>query len=227
MFDCKPSFLRAFLLLGFAICRYATLHDMQKTHCIGIAGGSGSGKSTLAVALAKKYPDQIAILHLDDYGAKKEHIPMLNGFLNREHPDAIRFDDLHRDLHALQSGRAITVRTKSELYNPSYTLEEDNKIEYTIEPKHIIIVEGYLVFHDARIRDLMDKKIYLDMPIEESLQRRTKFRDEEYFKKVLVPMHHQYIEPTKQYADVVIDVSTMNIDDMMAIAEQAVTPFLD
>ncbi len=131
---------------------------MQKTHCIGIAGGSGSGKSTLAVALAKKYPEQIAVLHLDDYGAKKENIPMLNGFLNREHPDAIRFDDLHRDLHALQNGHAITVRTKSELYNPGYTLEDDNKIEYTIEPKHIIIVEGYLVFHDTRIRDLMDKK---------------------------------------------------------------------
>lgn len=188
---------------------------MKAHYFVGIAGGSGSGKSTLAVALAKKYPDKIAIVHLDDYETPKSAIPMLDGFLNREHPDAIDFDTLHQDLHALRNGQAITVRTKSELYNPNYTLERNNKIEYLIEPKPIIIVEGYLVFHDHRIRDLMNVKIYLDMPIEASLKRRTKFKDETYFQKVLIPMHYQYIEPTKQYADLVINVAHSDIDTIV------------
>lgn len=188
---------------------------MNAPFFVGIAGGSGSGKSTLAVALAKQYPDRIAIVHLDDYETPKSSIPMLDGFLNREHPDAIDFDALHRDLHALRNGEVITVRTKSELYNPDYTLERNNKIEYIIEPKPIIIVEGYLVFHDHRIRDFMNLKLYLDMPIEESLQRRTKFKDEAYFKTVLIPMHHQYIEPTKQYADLVIDVAHLDLNTIV------------
>lgn len=202
------------------------MKPMIKPYFIGIAGGSGSGKSTLAVALAKKYPDVITIVHLDDYGSKKENIPVLNGFLNREHPDAIRFDDLYHDLQTLQNGKAIMVHTKSELYNPDYLLEENNTIQYTIEPKPIIIVEGYLVFHDARIREMMDKKIYLDMPIEESLKRRTKFFDKKYFETVLIPMHHQYIEPTKRHADTVIDVSKMNLVDIMKVVEQDIIPFL-
>ncbi len=192
-------------------------------HFIGIAGGSGSGKSTLAVAFAKKYPDTVAIVHIDDYPSPKEATPTFHGFLNREHPDAIRFDDLYADLCALRDGKSITVHTKSELYNPDYTLEKNNKIDYVIQPKPIIIVEGYLALCDERIRKLMDLKIYLDMPIEESLKRRTKFKDEAYFKEVLIPMHKKYIEPTQQYADYVIDTSTTSIPEALALFENIVT----
>ena len=104
---------------------------------IGIAGGSGVGKSTLAIGLAKKYPDKIALLHVDDYFKSAEDAPRQGDLVNWDHPDAIRFDDLCHDIVSLMHDKPVTVMTKSELYNPDYKLELRNKIEYTIQPKPI------------------------------------------------------------------------------------------
>ncbi len=195
----------------------------QYPTCIGIAGGSGSGKSTLAVALCKKYPDRCAVVHLDDYFVSTAEAPKLAGFTNWDHPDAIRFDDLLRDLQMLKNNLPIRVMTKSELYNPEYRAESKNKIEYTIAPKPIIILEGYLALHDPRIREMLDYKIYLDLSIEESAKRRSanKFAlDPDYFSQILVPMHRQYVEPTRQYADLVVDVSYMNQEEVVSMVER-------
>ena len=185
---------------------------------VGIAGGSGSGKSTLAISLCRKYPQICALLHIDDYFKKSEDAPTLAGFTNWDHPDAIRFDDLYRDLLSLKSGNSITILTKSELYNPGFDYTLRNKIEYTIEPKLVIILEGYLALYDERVRSLLDVKVYLDIPIEESTKRRSynKFAlDEKYYAEVLVPMHKQFVEPTKEYADVAIDVSNMTPEEVL------------
>lgn len=194
----------------------------QSSKIVGIAGGSGSGKSTLAVSLCKKYPDKFCLLHIDDYFKKMEEVPMFEGFRNCEDPTVIRFEDIFRDLTKLKNGEAVTIRTKSELYNPDYNLALKNKIECKIEPKPIILFEGYLALCDEKLRDLMDFKIYLDIPIEESTKRRSdnKFSPNiDYLNKVLIPMHKKFIEPTKKYADLVIDALTKTPEEILKIAE--------
>lgn len=192
---------------------------------IGIAGGSGSGKSTVAVSLCRSYPERFALLHVDDYFKKKEAAPILGTYKNWDHPDALRLDDLYSDLKNLKEGKAIRVHTKSELYNPGYEHALKNKIEQLIEPRPVIILEGYLALHDPRVRDLLDLKIYLDMSIEASLKRRSlnKFAaDDEYFTKVLLPMHQQFVEPTKNYADMVLDASKLDADEVREAIERKI-----
>lgn len=198
-------------------------HDCK---IIGIAGGSGVGKSTLAIGLVKKYPDQIALLHVDDYFKKSAEVPKMGDSINWDHPDAIRFDDLYHDIVLLMHRKPVEIMTKSELYNPDYKLELRNKIPYTVASKPIILIEGYLAFHDMHIRDLMSLKVYLDMPIEETLKRRTKFTDEKYYQDVLIPMHDQFVKPTKAFADLVIDVSKFGISEVRECVEARLKDWL-
>ena len=199
------------------------LDKNQKPKIIGIAGGSGSGKSTLCVSLCKNHPDKCALLHVDDYFKKTEEAPEFNGFKNWDHPDSLRFDDIYRDLVSLREGREVTIRTKGELYNPEFQHELKNKKEVVISPKPIIILDGYLAFYDPKLRELMDLKIYLDITVQKSIKRRSpnKFAPgEEYFEKVLFPMHEKFVEPTKQYADIVIDASGKNQEEVYKIVEE-------
>jgi|SRR3989344_227162 len=194
---------------------------------VGIAGGTGSGKSTLAIGLYRRYPDKIALMHLDDYFVEPEHAPIVNGIINWDDPSAIRFDDLYRDIVSLMHGKSVIVMTKSELYNPGYDPELRNKIPYVIEPKPVILVEGYFTFYDMHVRELMARKIYLDIPIVESLKRRTKGGSSEYYRDILIPMHKKFIEPTKQYADLVIDVAKSGIDEVHDAVEFNIRRWLE
>ncbi len=187
---------------------------------IGIAGGSGVGKSTLAISLCKKYPEKFCLVHVDDYFKKADAVPRYEGMINYDHPEAIRFDDLYTDMQALMSNQPITVLTKSELYHPHYSKELKNKIAYQIEPKPIIILEGYLALYAPCLRDFMSFRIYLDMSITDTVLRRTKFMDDDYTQKVLIPMHNQFVEPTKQYADVIVDVNGKTPDILLQILEE-------
>lgn len=194
----------------------------QKIRIIGIAGGSGSGKSTLCVSLCKNHPNECALLHVDDYFKKSEETPELNGFKNWDHPDSLRFDDIYKDLLSLREGREVTIRTKGELYNPEFQHELKNKKEVVISPKPIIILDGYLALYDPKVRELIDLKIYLKIPIQESIKRRSSNKispGEEYFEKVLFPTHEKFVEPTKQYADLIIDVTNKNQAEVYKIVE--------
>lgn len=193
---------------------------------VGIAGGSGSGKSTLAIGLYKKYPDKISLLHLDDYFKKPDEVPRIDGMLNWDDPSAIRFDELYKDIVSLMHNKAVTVMTKSELYNPGYTHKLDNKIPYNVEPNSVILVEGYLAFYEMHIREIMARKIYLDIPIEESLRRRTKGGDKRYYTSILIPMHKQFIEPTKQYADLVVNTATSSVEETFRTVEASLQDWL-
>lgn len=188
--------------------------------CIGIAGGSGSGKSSLAISLCQKFPEQFALLHIDDYFKPTADVPKFGEFSNWDDPDAIRFDDLRNDIKALLLGESVKVLTKGELYNPEFTIELKNKKEVIIEPKPTVILEGYLALHDTEIRELMDLKMYLDISITESIRRRStnKFAiNDDYLHNVLIPMHWEFVEPTKQYADLIIDVSDKTQEEVFEI----------
>jgi len=174
---------------------------------IGIAGGSGCGKSTLSYGLRDKYPDLIEVVHFDDYQKEEMDVPFFEGMRNWDHPDAINFEQLFSDLIQLKNNKEVEIMTKSSILNPAY--EEKGRIKHILRSKKIIIVEGYMSLYDKKIRDLFDFKIFLDIPISESLKRRDKitYNDEsEYNNKILIPMHIKYVEPIKKTADLSIDV---------------------
>ena len=174
---------------------------------IGIAGGSGCGKSTLSYGLRDKYPDLIEVVHFDDYQKEEMDVPFFEGMRNWDHPDAINFEQLFSDLVQLKNNKEVAIMTKSSILNPAY--EEKGRIKHILRPKKIIIVEGYMSFYDRKIRDLFDFKIFLDIPISESMKRRDKitYNDEsEYNNKILIPMHIKYVEPIKKTVDLSIDV---------------------
>ncbi len=195
---------------------------------LGIAGGSGTGKSTLAFALIDKYPEQVSVFHFDDYQKEKEEIPLLYGFANWDHPEAINFEKLIHDLNTLKNGEAIAVDTWcDERLNPDYA-NKKKRVPMKIQPKAVIILEGYLTFYKPEVRKFLDLMLYFDAPEEVRNQRRTKLRDEhyeEYIEKVLRPMHNQYLEPTKQYANHVIDITQFTKEELVLHVEK-MFPFL-
>ena len=191
---------------------------------IGIAGGSGCGKSTLSYGLRDKFPDLIEVVHFDDYQKEEMDVPFFKGMRNWDHPDAINFEQLYQDLLQLKDNQTVKIMTKSSILNPTY--EEKGRIQHILEPKKIIIVEGYMTLQNNKIRDLFDLKIFLDIPIDESMKRRDKitYNDEtEYNNKILIPMHKKYVEPSKENADLSIDVLKNDKDEVFKIVFDKLT----
>jgi uridine kinase len=197
----------------------------DKPFIIGIAGGTGSGKTTLAIELYKKYEGKSALVHLDDYFRKEAEIPKQSGFTNWEDPSALKFDELHRDLLILLEGKSFVTRTKSELFNPAYNHSNPVKIEHLVKPKPILIVEGFMLLYDESIRNLLDLKVFLDAPLREGAKRRSPTKDpvdQEYFDTVLEPMYTKIVAPTKEFADLVIDVSDKSPGQVLALVESKI-----
>jgi len=183
-------------------------------HIIGIGGGSGAGKSTLANELQDNFPELIEVVYLDDYSKPKEELPVTYGMVNFDHPKTVDFDKLLKDLKSLMSGKDVKTMTWDEKNNPKY---EKDKIPHVMKPKQILIVDGYMALTDKRVRDLFDFKIYLDLRPEERMRRRTKFVYPEYTEKILLPIHNRYVEPTKEYADLVVDVNKYQSKEVRAL----------
>ena len=188
---------------------------------IGITGGSGAGKSTLCSALLDKYPEKISMVQLDDYFKPPSEVPVFADRENWDHPDALYLDKLVEDLQLLSQGKTALINTKNERLNPDYKQTQQRKlVEFT--PKKIILVEGYLVLHDKRIRDMLATSIWLDVDHDTRWARRVHFKDEEYEKKVIIPMYKQFAEPTKQYADHIIDVTNMSAPKVLSQVESII-----
>lgn len=192
-----------------------SIYYVNMMYLIGIAGGSGSGKSTLAYGLQDRFPDLIEVVHFDDYQKKREQVPVHHGMRNWDHPEAIDFDGLLRDLKLLKSGKDVKVMTKGEKHNPKY--EKRGRIPHVMKAKKIIIVEGYMSLTDKRIRDLCDFTVFLDLHADERMQRRTKFINLEYTKKILLPMHEEHVEPAREHADLVINVEKYGCEEIQEL----------
>ena len=193
----------------------------MKPKFIGIGGGTGAGKSTVCMALQDKYPDTIGVIQLDDYFKPEEDVPRLEGMEKWDHPDSLFLDKLYADLCALSDGRSVTVNTKNTRLNPDYASTE-KRIPVVFDPKQLMLVEGYLVFHDERIRKLFTTTIWLEAPHAIRYARRVHFKDAEYEKRVLIPMQREFAEPTKRFAAHVIDTSGTSTADIVANVEQII-----
>ncbi|MFA6585548.1 MAG: hypothetical protein WCS86_00075 [Candidatus Paceibacterota bacterium] len=192
---------------------------------IGITGGSGVGKSTICNTLKIKYPDKIQLIQVDDYFKPTKDKPKIGEIINSDHPDALYLDKLANDLNQLLLGKSIVINTKNQLLNPEY---EKTKIKIPIQfdPRPIVLVEGFLLLHNKEVRSLLDTSIFLDLEHKIRWKRRLNYsnKNKEYEEKVIIPMHNQYIEPTKKYAEHIIDVSDLTKEQVLEKVENIIFP---
>ena len=177
---------------------------------IGIAGGTGSGKTTVVKRISKALPPHCAgVIPLDSYYNDTTGMtPEERSAINFDHPDAFDWKLLTEHIKMLKNGEAVE--------QPTYSYIESNRQKETIhvEPKPVIIIEGIMALHYKKLRDMMDLKIFVDTDDDVRLIRnirrdvvergRTVDMVLDRYEKVLKPMHEQFIEPTKQYADLII-----------------------
>ena len=185
---------------------------------IGIAGGTGAGKSSLCTALQDKYHDKIGLIQLDDYFKPAAEVPMVNGIESWDSPESLYLEKLARDLAKLSQGNPVVINTKNARLNPEY-VKTEKRIPVEFQPKPIMLVEGYLVLYDERVRKLLNTSIWLDTDHDTRWARRVHFKNPEYEEKVLKPMHKKFVEPTKQYAEHVIDVSNLSKEEVFSQVE--------
>ena len=182
----------------------------MKPLIIGIAGGTGSGKTTIAQRLAASLPAEgIAVLEHDSYYRDRTDLTAEErAALNFDHPDALETSLLCEHLEALREGRSVEV--------PVYDFTTHSRSTTTrhVDATPVVIVEGILVFVDKRLRDLLDIKIFVDTDADIRVFRRVRrdieqrgrtfasVRDQYY--ATVRPMHLQFVEPSKRWADIII-----------------------
>lgn len=177
---------------------------------IGIAGGSGSGKTTVVKKIIKNLPkDSVSIISQDSYYKDNGHKSSEErAKINFDHPSSIEFNLLIKHLEMLKEGHPI------EMPIYSYLTCARAKESITITPKKVIIVEGILILSSPRMRDRMDIKVFVDADGDDRLMRiiwrdleergRSFHQVLEHYEKYVKPMHLQFIEPTKRYADIIV-----------------------
>ncbi|MBI1908493.1 hypothetical protein HYS28_03730 [Candidatus Uhrbacteria bacterium] len=167
---------------------------------IGLAGPSGAGKSTLCAAIAADRGD-VGHFRLDDFFKDATEFPRYKHWLNRELPSNLKFDQFITALTQLRAGYPVEV--------PEYSMHADRAVgTKRVEPKQVILVEGYLLFHDPRARPLFDLRLFLDVTTEVQIARRLGRGipfDAAYFYEVVVPTFEQYGRDAQYDAHIVID----------------------
>ena len=185
---------------------------------IGIAGGTGSGKTTVVKKIVEEIPGaKVSVIPQDSYyKAAEPGVPLeVLQQKNFDHPDAFDWDLIFQQVNDLRNGKSIE--------QPTYSFLKCDRLPETIrvEPTNVIIVEGIMALYRKELRDLMDLKIFVDADPDERLIRvierdviergKTAREVMSKYRRVLKPMHRQFIEPTKEYADLIIPQGGNNI----------------
>jgi uridine kinase len=205
---------------------------MKKPILIGITGGTGSGKTTIANEIFRKFDKNcITMIEQDSYYKDQSDLSHEERIkTNYDHPDAFDTELLVSHLKQLINGKSV----EKPIYD--FSIHNRKKETITLEPREIIIVEGIMILDSKEIRDLLDIKIYVDTDADVRIIRRLiRDLDErgrtvdsviEQYLNVVRPMHMQFIEPTKRYADIIIpeggrdivaiDILTANIRQILS-----------
>lgn len=183
---------------------------------IGIAGGTGSGKTTVVDQIIAELPkNEVCVISQDSYYRDTSHLTFEERVnINFDHPNSIDFDLLVKHLKELRKGNSFE--------QPVYSFVDHNRTKETITtfPRKVVIVEGILILTHPEIRDMFDIKVYVHADSDERLIRRLK-RDMadrgrdlnevlDRYQNTLKPMHQQFIEPTKEFADIIIPTNRYN-----------------
>ena len=182
----------------------------MQPYIIGIAGGSGSGKSTFAQRLKEAFPDQVALISCDNYYLPHDELSLEErAELNYDAPEALEFDLMVRHLEQLRNGEAAQC--------PVYDFTRHTRSDAVTEvlPRPVILIDGILIFHDPALRACMDLKIYVETDADERILRRARrdMRDRgrdldsviHQYLSTVKPMHNTYVEPTKVFADIILN----------------------
>jgi uridine kinase len=177
---------------------------------IGIAGGTGSGKTTVVRKIIETLPpSQVAVITQDSYYKDNSHIAVeKRQEINFDHPDSLEFDLLVDHISRLRSGESVL--------QPVYSYLSCTRLSETVvvSPKKVLIIEGILIFTHKALRDLMDMRIFVDADADDRLGRvisrdiNERGRDIhavlDRYQHTVKPMHLQFIEPSKRYADLIV-----------------------
>lgn len=188
---------------------------MKNIIVIGVSGGSASGKTTVANRLKDEFKDSVELLSHDFYYLPHDDMPMEERRkLNFDHPNAFDTNLLIKHIKLLKQCTSVE--------RPVYSYKENTRMKETItvNPAKVIIVEGFLIFENTELRELMDIKIFVDTDADERLIRRI-IRDVNergrtiesvinQYTNTVKPMHEQFVEPYKKYADIIIPRGGMN-----------------
>lgn len=198
---------------------------------LGIAGGTGSGKTTVVNQIINELPDnEVTLISQDSYYNKTDDLTFEERCdINFDHPNAIDFELLIHHIKELKLGNSIE--------QPMYSFEMHNRSAETLLtlPKKVLIVEGILIYTNKTVRDLMDIKVFVHADSDERLIRRLR-RDlnergrnlEEVldrYKNTLKPMHQEFIEPTKNFADIIIPndrYNTVGVDIVRTVINERI-----
>ena len=201
---------------------------------IGIAGGSGSGKTTVSQSILQRAdPDLVAYIQHDSYYKDLSALPPAQrATTNFDHPNSLETDLMVAHVRQLRAGKAIEVPT----YN--FTTHTRQKDTQHVEPRPIILVEGILLFTDTRMRELCDLKLFVDTDADLRFIRRLQRDIQErgrttesvilQYQATVRPMHLEFVEPSKRYADLIIPEGGYNqvaMDVFMARVEAKLREF--
>ena len=199
---------------------------------IGIAGGTGSGKTTVVHQIMNELPDtEVGVISQDSYYKETHNLSFdERALINFDHPRAIDFELLVKHLKALKEGETID--------QPVYSFIQHNRTDDTVSthPRKVMIVEGILILTNPELRDLFDVKVFVHADSDERLIRRLKRDISERgrdidevitrYQNTLKPMHEQFIEPSKAFADIIIPndkYNTVAIDVVRAVINQRIS----
>ncbi|WP_022774399.1 uridine kinase [Butyrivibrio sp. AE2015] len=196
----------------------------DKVCIVGIAGGTASGKTTIVRMIKEKFGDDIVVINHDSYYKAHNDLSYEDRTrLNYDHPESFDTDLLIEDVKKLKNNIAIDV--------PVYDYTIHNRADQTVHvvPKKVIILEGILILENKELRDLMDIKVFVETDADERLMRRIR-RDMverarsidsilKQYTETVKPMHEQFVEPSKKYADIIIPRGGENITGISILQE--------
>lgn len=206
---------------------------MASSFVIGVAGGSGSGKTTVVRRIVDSLgPGQVTLLDHDRYYRARNDLRLEErAALNYDHPDALESDLMVEHVRALKAGKAVDV--------PQYDFTRHARLPETetFQPRRALIVEGILVFTDPALRELMDIKVFVDTDSDTRFIRRLQ-RDVaergrtmesviDQYQNTVKPMHLEFVEPSKRYADVIIPLgghNTVAVDLLLTMLRSVAKP---
>ena len=198
---------------------------MDRTMIIGIAGGTGSGKTTITRKLKERFGEDVSVIYHDSYYKRRDDLSYEERVkLNYDHPDAFDTPLMVRDLRELRAGRPVLCPVYDySIYNRTGRTQE-------IRPTKVVIAEGILIFHDPALREQMDIKIFVDTDADTWILRRI-LRDVKergrtlesvvgQYLATVKPMHEQYVQPSRKYADIIIPEGGRNLVALDMLIQQ-------